>query len=138
MSRWSFAALLFGAAAVSAQAIQSDLRPLYVTTWSGKVAVLAQCGSKPAAEGDNAIPTLKTLSEITVGGVPSMLLMNADKSVLYSVDEGWKSATGNGTIHALQVQQNGSLTQLGKQDTAPGPVFMQFIDGQTSMAIPHL
>ncbi|KJZ72258.1 hypothetical protein HIM_08299 [Hirsutella minnesotensis 3608] len=137
MPCFSFAALFLGAAVVSAQAVPSDLKPLYVSSWSGKVTTLGHCGPKSAAGGDGAIPVLKTLSETTLGGVQSFLRMNANNSILYSVDEGWQSQSGNGTLHALQVKPDGSLQPLGKQETAPGPVFMEFIDGQTNMAIPH-
>ncbi|KAM4055242.1 lactonase, 7-bladed beta-propeller domain-containing protein [Hirsutella rhossiliensis] len=128
----SLAAVVLGAAAViTAQnagpgSSSGSSSMLYVSSYSGKITALALDKGAAKAGGGGG------------GGGASFLALDAKRNILFSCDEGFQSAEGNGTLFALQVEQNGSLRELGKQKTQAGPVFMGFFGANNdTMAIPH-
>ncbi len=87
---------------------------VFVSSYAGTVTTLNLTGS-----------SLSTVTSTTSGGVnPSWLAVDAAKSVLYVLDEGWGEA--NGSLASFHVAANGTLAPLAKVKTLGGPVSSVF------------
>ncbi|KAG5920882.1 hypothetical protein E4U53_003859 [Claviceps sorghi] len=95
-------------------------RFLYVTSYGGDVTTL-DLGGTCVRDCGAQVPLLRTVSSTDgCAGSPSWLTLDRAKSVLYCVDEGFKTA--NGSLSSFATSARGVLRRLDKVPTLKGPV----------------
>ncbi|OAA68870.1 3-carboxymuconate cyclase [Cordyceps fumosorosea ARSEF 2679] len=92
---------------------------LYVTSYAGTITTLNLTETTPPAGGK--YPSVKAVA--TSDGCkasPSWLTLKQPCPMLYCIDEGLE--TPGGSLSSYRTNDDGTLTQIGKVTTAPGPV----------------
>ncbi len=116
MARLALAALLLASSGTTATA--STL--LYVSSYAGTITTLNTTMTAPPGAGKYPAMTAVGSNEGCKES-PSWLALNHDGAVLYCVNEGFANPEA-GALTSYQTNSDGTLTQLGKADTAGGPV----------------
>ncbi|OGM45639.1 hypothetical protein ABOM_006222 [Aspergillus bombycis] len=116
-------AALFGASSTASK--------LYTASYAGAVTTLELGRSDSGYE-------LTTISSTTdCGPNPSWLMLNADKSLLFCLDEGLNGP--NGTLTSFEVDSDGSLSKIHQSETVLGPVqsHLYSAGNRTFFAVAH-
>ena len=103
---------------------------LFVTSYEGVITTL-ELSTK--SSGAKSLETIATCTNL--GPHPSWLVMDAKRNLIWCTEAGM--LTGNGTLWALSIQNDGSLLTVGSLSTPKGAAHAAIYGDNSSFAISY-